>query len=272
MFNNQATPFSYPNAGLPLSPELEKRMREDVEKYCKKNDLPRVEPKPTISAPLVPELLPKMRQEIEYTELQLSKMLDKDTLFRFAYVPFVIAELVWDYTDTILIMASQMRLTPTKKLCRVIKQLRVEYDRYRSGFIDDAHHQSEEENMLVFEDGVNGIFSTFLIHLKSDIQREHPDLSSDSVSFLMGVYQAHITLRALFLYVENQKKKIEGIVKKTIGDILPKHVRALDTAILAFVGDSPASKGFEKIGDTYVRTLANQMALIELNDLPTDNQ
>lgn len=46
----------------------------------------------------------------ESEEEKLSKILDQDTLFRFAYIPFVIANLAWDYADTIILMASQLGL------------------------------------------------------------------------------------------------------------------------------------------------------------------
>lgn len=256
--NHYATPFC---GDIVLSSEMKKRIESEVERVRKERNCT---PLPMLhDMPMQISSLSDLNTH--HGDEDLSELLDDETLFRFSYVPFVIAELVWDYVDTILIFAAQQRIEPTKKLSRTLHQLRDSYNHYRERYIDRAHRESETNNMYVFEEGVKHIFSTFFVNIKADILHEHPDLCSDSVWYLTAVYQAHITLRALFLYVSMQKERVEKIVGHSIGDILPKHIRALDPAILAFVGDSPASKNFEKLGDSYVRTLATQMALVELN-------
>lgn len=52
-----------------------------------------------------------------------------------------------------------------------------------------------------------------------------------------------------------------------IGDIIPIQVRKLADLILAFAGNSPASKKFEKTQETYIQTLATQIALVELTPI-----
>lgn len=64
-------------------------------------------------------------------ELKLSQILDAETSMRFAYVPFVVAQLAWDYADTIVDVASMLKLHPTKKLCRAVRELKRQYDRVR---------------------------------------------------------------------------------------------------------------------------------------------
>lgn len=208
---------------------------------------------------------PKQREEAEI--IKLSKLLDKDTLFRFAYVPFVIAELVWDYADTIIDLAIMMRLKATKKLCRAIRELRRDYDRVRAPFIDDAHRNSETENMYMFEDGVNDIFKTLLVNIRCDLKGEYPELAPDYLDLLTAVYQCDILLHSLFRYVRMQTEKIEKIVGHRIGRILPDEMYRLDALVIAFVGDKPVSERFISIKETYIKTLATQMALIELNEI-----
>lgn len=207
------------------------------------------------------------QQREERETLKLSKMLDKDTLFRFAYVPFVIAELVWDYADTIIDIAIIMRLGETKKLCRAIRELRRDYDRVRAPFIDDAHRDSETENMYMFEDGVNDIFKTLLVNIRCDLNGEYPELAQDYLDLLTAVYQCDILLHSLFRYVRMQTEKIEKIVGHRIGRILPDEMYQLDALVIAFVGDKPVSERFISVKETYIKTLATQMALIELNEI-----
>ena len=64
-----------------------------------------------------------------------------------------------------------------------------------------------------------------------------------------------------------QTIKIEKIVGHTIGDILPQQLRQLDKYVLAFAKGRTISPKFERQQETYIMSLANRMALIELNDV-----
>ncbi len=214
------------------------------------------------------ELKVRSRFDIEREEaekLKLSKILDRDTLFRFAYVPFVIAELAWDYADTVLTLSAMMK-TGAKKLCRAVRELRREYERERARFIDQAHKDSEVENMYVFEDGVKDIYTQMLVNVRCDLNSEYPSLDKDSVDLLTAVYQCDITLQSLILYTQQQTSKIERIVGHRIGKILPAQVYQLARLMPEFVGDKPASERFNKLKKQYEKTFATQIALIELND------
>lgn len=65
------------------------------------------------------------RRERELSE-RLKTMFSREELFRFAYVPFVIAELVWDYADTVIIMAHQLNDPACRRLTRAIRNARAE--------------------------------------------------------------------------------------------------------------------------------------------------
>lgn len=215
---------------------------------------------------VVDELKDVIRQHEDAEKLKLSKILDRDTLFRFAYVPFVIAELVWDYADTILTLSVMMR-TGAKKLCRAVKELRRNYERERAPFIDQAHKDSEVENMFVFEDGVRDIYTQMLVNVRCDLKSEYPNLDKDNIDLLTAVYQCDITLQSLILYTQQQTAKIERIVGHRIGKILPAQIYQLARLIPEFVGDKPASDNFNKLKKQYEKTFATQIALIELSDI-----
>lgn len=213
------------------------------------------------------ELLKIQAKREAEKELRLSQILDKDTLMRFAYIPFVVAQLAWDYADTIVNVASMLRLHPTKKLCRAVRDLKRQYDKVRDEFTNNAHRDSEIDNMYVFEDGVSDLFSLYLKNIEFDLRKEYPDLDSEYKAFLLAVYQCHIVLQSIYRYAEMQKEKIEKIVGHRIGDVLPSELRRLDILVMAFVGDKPISQNFDTQQKTYAQCLANRMALVELNDV-----
>lgn len=206
----------------------------------------------------------------EDEERRLSRLLDEETLFRFAYVPFVIAQLVWDYADTILNMATLLHITQTRKLSRTIKELRRDYDQVRAPHIDAAHEASEVANMYVFENSVAGITQLLLVNLKIELNREYPELEADYLAFLIAVYQCDITLKALLLYTRRQTDRIAKKIDRNVGHILPEAIYRLGKLIPEFVGDKPVSDRFAKQKQQYIETYATQIALAELSALPSD--
>lgn len=201
-------------------------------------------------------------------EIRLSQVLDKETLFRFAYVPFVIAQLVWDYADTILTMAAWLRITETKPLCRAIKELRRDYDRVRAPHIDKAHADSEVDNGYVFEESVQDITRQLLVNLRIDLRGEYPKIEPEYLDFLIAVYQCDITLKSLLLYIRKQTDRIARKIGRNVGRVLPDAVYKLDKLVLEFVGDKPVSENFAKLKKQYIETFATQIALVSLNELP----
>lgn len=211
--------------------------------------------------------LKKIEAAREYQkELKLSEILDSETLMRFAYVPFVVAQLAWDYADTIINVSSILKLDSTKKLCRAVRELKRRYDNVRAEFTNNAHLDSEVENMYVFEDGVSDLFSLYLKNIEFDLNSEYPQLDSEYRSYLLAIYQCHIVLQSIYRYTEMQKVKIEKIVGHRIGDVLPAELRKLDILVMAFVGDKPVSSKFDTQQKTYAQCIANRMSLIELCD------
>lgn len=199
-------------------------------------------------------------------------MFDREELFRFAYVPFVIAELVWDYADTVIIMSRPLNNPATRKLSRAIRDARRDYDSLRRQHIDAEHRERELENGYIFEDAVNDITSQLLLNVRLDIKSEYPQLNDESRDLLLAVYQCHILSRALLKYIDKQRRAASKRIGSTVGDILPSSYYIMDKLIPEYIGDKPASERFKKLMGQYIDTLATQIALIGPNDAsPDDN-
>ena len=108
-------------------------------------------------------------------ELKLSQILDSETLMRFAYVPFVVAQLAWDYVDTVVCVSGMLNIKATKKLCRAVRELKREYDLVRSPYVNDAHRHSEEDNMYVFEEGAKDLFDLYLKNIELTSKKSIPN-------------------------------------------------------------------------------------------------
>lgn len=194
----------------------------------------------------------------------LSELLDQDTFLRFGYVPFVIAEVAWDYADTAIDIAILMRLSQTKKLCRCIRELRREYLCFKRKYFDTSHLDSEEENMELFIDELSKFFNDRFHSYVDGLVASYPDLDYDSKMLISEAYLCKFVLKALFKYMDYMTAKVESIVQHPIGRLLPTSVNRLSDVILEFARDSPLSSEFIKKQDEFVDELVNQIKSIDL--------
>lgn len=194
----------------------------------------------------------------------LSELLDQDTFLRFGYIPFVIAEVAWDYADTAIDIAILMRLSQTKKLCRCIRELRREYLGFKRKYFDSSHLDSEEENMELFIDELSKFFNDRFHSYVDGLVASYPDLDYDSKMLISEAYLCKLVLKALFKYMDYMTAKVENIVQHPIGRLLPTSVNRLSDIILEFTGNSPLSFEFIKKQDEFVDELVNQIKSINL--------
>lgn len=211
-----------------------------------------------------------VREEMELKRCE--SLFDREELFRFSYVPFVIAELVWDYADTVIIQAQIIGNPATVKLSRAIRNARSEFVSMRRPYVIGDANKRQLENGYMFEEGVGHITKQMLSNIRIDIQKEYPELEENHRNLLVAVYQCHILSKALLRYMAKQKSDTEKRIGYPIGDIMPKPYYLMDKLIPEFIGDKPCSDEFKKLMKQYIETLSTQIGLVELNDTSVHNE
>lgn len=222
----------------------------------------------TLSRYGMPTQQPKRR---EISDEEITKKIDKQTLFLFAFVPFVIAEIAWDYADSCIDLAILQRIHETKRLCRRIRELRREYDRMRSKFIDAEHRAIETDNMLAFQDDYKAFFSKLNINIKGRIDIEHPGLCYDSKLLISGAYSYAVVLKAMFKYVNIMEKRIAQLLGVELtGTIIINELRELSEIILQFAGEDSIGNNnkFPAMLQPFADTLTNYLLQSEYIELP----
>lgn len=213
----------------------------------------------------------QIKKQREVTMEEIKTKIDRETLFLFAYVPFVIAEVAWDYADSCLNMAVLLRQRELKPLCRAIKELRRDYDRIRQRTIDRQHREIENEQMIMFQEDYKEFFSKLHLNIDLQVNKEHPGLCTDSRMLISAAYSCAVVLRSLFKYAGIMEKRIADILGITaIGSIIVKELRQLATLILHFAGkDSIGNNNrFPDSLNVFVDTLTNYMLQSEMIELP----
>lgn len=206
------------------------------------------------------------KKAAEDKRLVREKLSDEDT-FAVTYVPFAIAEVAWDYIDTIMNFAQFLRLDDTKKLCRSIRELRREYDRKRFKVIDDAMRQSEIDNAILFQEELEDFFGLMHKKFNDSIKECYPDLCYDHLLMLSAVYGCENVLDALFRYAVLQQDKVSVILGYEIASILPPELKKLRSAVMGFYGSHTPTEETKQCRQSYIDELVKYMGNIAINDV-----
>lgn len=187
-------------------------------------------------------------------------------LFQIVYVPNVIAELAWDYADTITLLCHNNGQRETRRLNNAVRKLREQYDKSRSRYVDSQHREGEVENMYKFENIIKDITLTQILNIRFFIVSTYPDLCPESVELLVAVWQCLILLEALECHNQRMRHRLENRLQKTIGNITPPTVAKLHKLIPYYLGDKPMPPSFDKIRKEYTQAIATQIGLVEFTD------
>lgn len=209
-------------------------------------------------------------EQREFSIEEIKQKIDKETLFLFAFVPFVIAEIAWDYADSCIDLCILMRITETKKLCRCVRELRREYDRKRYK-IDQEHRNIETENMLAFQEDYKEFFSHLHHNIQEQINTTYPGQCYEMQLLITGAYSCAVVLRSVFKYVDIMQTKIAALLGITaVGSIIVSELRELEKIIIQFAGEESigGDNKFPSSLNPYVETLVNYMLESEMIELP----
>ena len=212
---------------------------------------------------------PEPKPEISIDEIQ--QRVDKQTLFLFAYVPFVIAEVAWDYADTCINLAILLRITETKKLCRRIRELRREYDHKRA-MIDREHRETETKNMITFQEDYKEFFGKLHGAIQGQVNAVYPGQCMDMQFLICAAYSCAVVLRSMFKYVDTMSKRIAALLGiQAIGSIIIGEIRQLEAIILQFAGEESigGDNKFPTSLNPYIDTLVQYLLQSEMIELPS---
>lgn len=175
----------------------------------------------------------------DMAERRIGERLPRELLFRFSYVPFVIARLVWDRADTILDFACALSMSGAKKLSRAVRNLKADFDHSRADLIGYESQGHEEVNALGFDHDTAPLTHCLVVGLRRSIKASYPQLEPDYVYYLTAVHLCSALHTACIRYEQYQRRQVADVLRAPVGCILPKSFLALGPLIPQFAGDKP---------------------------------
>lgn len=172
---------------------------------------------------------------------------------------YIVGALAWDYTDSVLNIAAQMRIPQTKRLCRTIRSLRCNYDKMRALSLDREHMRCEWNLAEMFEGICKSHFQKLCLGLRNEIRRD-TELNPQYVMLVEAVQMAMTLIDTLRLYAAECDSFIRNYYPTAPHSILPDHFKSLATLLPEFAGDCYDAS-------SYSRSTTARILLKEINDI-----
>lgn len=151
---------------------------------------------------------------------------------------FIIGALVWDYTETVLDIAAQMRIDHgIRKVSRAIRETRRDYDQMCRRHIDLEHMERICDLSLLFERINKERLTKLNYGLINEIHKHDCELDRDYIMLLDAVLTALTVLDALQLFAAECDEKIAKVYPHAPHSCLPDHFQRLAVLLPQYAGD-----------------------------------
>ena len=189
-------------------------------------------PPPSVRLDLTAVSAPKRPRCVEIAEA-----VPQDVLLHWAANLYTLMNMGWDYVETVLDVVIQMRLSETKPLVRRVRELKREYDRFRSRAIDSRAERNERECAEAFEDFVQKHLSRLFNALEFETMRQ--DIRKDYATLVIATQQAMTILDAVSMYARRCDREIRERYRVDVPDrcMVQGEFLALYGLVPQFAGD-----------------------------------
>lgn len=170
-----------------------------------------------------------------FTKPKTKEDLPQEALAQMVAKTCVLGALAWDYADTVVNLASSMKIEKTKGLSRAVRQLYGEYRWLRHNVIDSGHADKEKELAELFEDINAKAFSRLCQGLRLEIGRD-TGLNEEYTMLVCAVQMAMTVIDAMRLLDAEYGRWMEsqGVAGLTV---IPPPFNRLAILLPEFAGD-----------------------------------
>lgn len=154
------------------------------------------------------------------TSEELVSKVDKETLFLLGLIPYVIAEIAWDYADSCVNIAAIHKFKEHKASCRQIRALKTSYERNHSRHSVENMRSVELDNMLKFQEDYADFFEKLHSEIKREISQVSQSKSKDLVMLEVCAYSCIVAVSATRKYTETIEAKVEKMLGRPLGGTL----------------------------------------------------
>ena len=193
--------------------------------------------------------------------VETQKMLDTFTWeenMNIAFVPLIISYIAWAYADKVIAYCADHKISDTKKLSRVIKEVKQKYKYDLEKDLDHRHMKALDNETERFMGELSSEFAILWFSVNNEIKRVYPSLLYDEMRT-----DAMISMM-MIKFLRQHNAKMDELVKRKMHvgscSIENPYMDALFSAMDAYFGECTLS--YNKHMDTWVKIFQNHIKSI----------
>jgi hypothetical protein len=173
---------------------------------------------------------------------------------------YLLQDLLWDYAQTVLDQAAEMKISATKRASLAIKKLKIEYERRQYADLDGEHRKEVWNLTELFETINEANLKALRDELRKEIETNQLDAENamlvKSVQIAMAVYDA------MTLYCKEFDEYLLPYCQTTPHSTMCDECRILGELLPLYAGD--CYDKFSQARKTAAQTLFTELKQIEL--------
>lgn len=166
-----------------------------------------------------------------------TQIIDDETFFRYVYLPYLLVQVIWDYADSVLNLAAQMRIQEVKRLGYVIRELSSEYEYRRRQHMSRGQLANQERNMIFFQEESSKEIEQILSQIGGLLRERLPEINSEWRIFYSTVYLTEVLISTFKAYARFSAIKLKEKYGNVPGSLIPPQVAKLGSLIPQYLGE-----------------------------------
>lgn len=153
--------------------------------------------------------------------------------------PWILSELAWDFAESCCDISANLRISELRRLCRTVKDIRLEHDRIRQTIFTTEAQRRAYENCVEFQECYSALFSKITLAIRLEVRKIKPSIALDEELLIASAYMCAVVIRAMARYcdvLEGRLTRCLGV--KRMGTTMPDTMFQLSAVILEFAGDA----------------------------------
>lgn len=181
--------------------------------------------------------LPPLTRIPRNRRVELAREIPEEKMLEWGAKIFVLMNLSWQYVETICDIVVQLRQPETKPLVRAVRELKLEYDRYRAKALDRKFVDRETAIAETFEERYSKVFRSLYYGIDFEVSKLGVDPKHKPL--VIATQQALTLMDSVKAYSRICEREIlrRYSIKADEGCFMQKHFKLLFTMVPQFAGD-----------------------------------
>jgi len=204
----------------------------------------------------------EFKREVSIDTKKMMEVFSFEENMQIAFFPLIITEIAWHFAYKTMELAARDKISETRKLSRVVKELRAKYESDCAKDLDAKHFYHIKNSTEQFIKGCEMDFTIMFYSIGNEILRTNPDLMYQDMRTYAYMSMAMVDALAA------HNTKMNALIAERLGcdtrimaDAIPKSTRVLNECMAAYL--APAEYELIDHIQTSIKIILNKIQQCE---------